>query len=412
MKPALGWAGLSRSALRRAEAQLTADSQGVRDEIGVLALHTAYANRFFPGTSVQQTRLRYAVFIPWQIQALLRDEAKVAPGQARAALEQAEFQLAKRLPDIDGEGTIGRETVKKGRGVSIPPSQSYWVALSAWGILVNGPDGATPSRGELFSRWKQWPDGRVRRREIDDEKRALDPVPRLFRPDLPPPLRAFLGERPLDFVLRPDERAFLRKRLIETRRAFDGQPSFLASLARDEVVPGEGLRMWSKRLVRHADAADRKALVRAEHAAALSAVARSLYNAAVEALQDKRDQRQPGEKHRERLQAVLAEHAPSALRLDLNELPEDGVLIGGLQQVLSAVQAWIKGKRRDPLEQRVFEVMSSWELRRKGSRRAKLTCSTYGREARELWRAEETAEAVPINFRWDLIRTYLRDLAE
>jgi len=31
------------------------------------------------------------------------------------------------------------------------------------------------------------------------------------------------------------------------------------------------------------------------------------------------------------------------------------------------------------------------------------------RDPRELWRAEE---AVPINFRWDLIRTYLRDLAE
>ena len=55
MRPALGWAGLSRSALKRAEAQLVADSEGVRDEVGVLALHTAYANRFFPGTSVQQT---------------------------------------------------------------------------------------------------------------------------------------------------------------------------------------------------------------------------------------------------------------------------------------------------------------------------------------------------------------------
>ena len=64
MRPALGWAGLSRSALKRAEAQLMAGSEGVRDEVGVLTLHTAYANRFFPGTSVQQTRLRYALFVP------------------------------------------------------------------------------------------------------------------------------------------------------------------------------------------------------------------------------------------------------------------------------------------------------------------------------------------------------------
>lgn len=124
MKPSLGWAGLSRAALKRAEAQLMADSQGVRDEVGVLALHTAYANRFFPGTSVQQSRPRYALFVPWQIKALLRDRDGVKPGQARRALEQAEFRLARRLPDVDGEGTIGRQTAKAGRPVSIPPSQS------------------------------------------------------------------------------------------------------------------------------------------------------------------------------------------------------------------------------------------------------------------------------------------------
>ena len=103
MRPALGWAGLSRSALKRAEAQLVADSEGVRDEVGVLALHTAYANRFFPGTSVQQTRLRYTLFVPWQIMALLRE--RVQSGQARRELDQAELNLARRLPDVDGEGT-------------------------------------------------------------------------------------------------------------------------------------------------------------------------------------------------------------------------------------------------------------------------------------------------------------------
>ena len=64
--PRMGWAALSRSRLNRAEAQLVKDAQGVRDEVGVLALHTGYANRFFPGTSTQQTRLRYALFVPWR----------------------------------------------------------------------------------------------------------------------------------------------------------------------------------------------------------------------------------------------------------------------------------------------------------------------------------------------------------
>lgn len=49
MKPSLGWAGLSRIALKRAETQLMADSQGVRDEVGVPAVHMAYANPALSG---------------------------------------------------------------------------------------------------------------------------------------------------------------------------------------------------------------------------------------------------------------------------------------------------------------------------------------------------------------------------
>ena len=59
-----GWTYLSRSALRRAEHQLSGAGEGVRDEIGFLILHQRYADYFFPGTSVLHTRLRYALFVP------------------------------------------------------------------------------------------------------------------------------------------------------------------------------------------------------------------------------------------------------------------------------------------------------------------------------------------------------------
>ena len=168
MRPALGWAGLSRSALKQAEAPLVADSEGVRDEVGVLALHTAYANRFFPGTSMQQTRLRYALFVPWQVKALLRHRERVRPGQACRALEQAELNLARRLPDVDGEGTIGRRTAKAGRSVAIPPSQSYWVALAAWGILSTDRNDEAPSRSKLLDHWEKWSEGPRGRPTTDD----------------------------------------------------------------------------------------------------------------------------------------------------------------------------------------------------------------------------------------------------
>ena len=66
MKPSLGWTFWSRADLRRIDKQLKADAQEVRDELGFLLLHQAFADRFFPGTSVLiQTRLRYVLFVPW-----------------------------------------------------------------------------------------------------------------------------------------------------------------------------------------------------------------------------------------------------------------------------------------------------------------------------------------------------------
>src|SRR3954470_14041870 len=67
-----GWTYLSREALKKAQAQLANQVQGVRDEIGFLELHQGYADRFFPGTSVLHTRLRYALFVPWMYESLSR----------------------------------------------------------------------------------------------------------------------------------------------------------------------------------------------------------------------------------------------------------------------------------------------------------------------------------------------------
>ena len=82
MQPSLGWTLLSREALRKAEKNLDDVQQGVRDEIGFLALHQGYADRFFPGTSVLQTRLRYVFFVPWTYQRLAKIKLTEPFGQA------------------------------------------------------------------------------------------------------------------------------------------------------------------------------------------------------------------------------------------------------------------------------------------------------------------------------------------
>ena len=410
MRPALGWAGLSRSALKRAEAQLVADSEGVRDEVGVLTLHTAYANRFFPGTSVQQTRLRYALFVPWQIKALLRDREHVRSGQARDALEQAELNLARRLPNVDGERTIGRWTAQAGRRIAIPPSQSYWVALGAWGVLRTSPDGDTPSRSALFDHWSRWSEGNRRGPTADDEGRALEPPRFLFHQVLPTPPAEFSRGTPLDFKLLSREREFLRARLLDTKRIDDGQPSFLSALVRAGDCIPNGRAPWSQSIIRHADEADRRALRRARDAAALAAVTRAVYAAAVEALRERNDGSSVGERHRDRLTEVVDKYGGAGQRLCLRELPIDGVFIGNLEPVLASIQKWLSGGGRNPLDEEVLASLRHWELRRKGSRRAKLPLSVHGREARAAWRADQTDVARPIHYRWNVVCGFLQDL--
>lgn len=53
---------LSRDEMRTVERALANGEQDTRDEIGFLLLHQGFADRFFPGTSVLHTRLRYALF--------------------------------------------------------------------------------------------------------------------------------------------------------------------------------------------------------------------------------------------------------------------------------------------------------------------------------------------------------------
>ncbi len=345
-EPRLGWAALSRARLSKAEAQLLQQTEGVRDEVGVLALHTAYADRFFPGTSTQQRRLRYALFVPWQIVSLLRGRTSAV--QARGELERGEIQLAKRL---SGEefGVIGVQNAANDRPVSIPPSSAYWVALREWGVLNTMPHGDAPSRQEMFGHWDKWAEGHRGRRVTDDEGRQLTVFPRLFVSGLPEAPPAFRGRGALDFRLRERERGFLRARLAETTRSCDRRPSLLAALASAGVDPGEGAQLWSPRIAAQADERDRRAIERARGAASLSAVARALYAAAVEALREHDGVGAGSDLHRHHLLSVVAKHGVRAASLPLEDMKSDGVQLDGrLLDVLRDVQRWVVADGKDP----------------------------------------------------------------
>ena len=403
--PELGWAALSRSRLNRAEAQLVEDAQGVRDEVGALALHAGYANRFFPGTSTQQTRLRYALFVPWQIQNLLRKRRSEV--QAREELPQQELQLANRLQG-ESSGVIGRRNAKTGRLLAIPPSSAYWVALREWGILNPMPLGIVPSRKDVFNHWDKWREGRSGRAVTDDEGRALEVYSGLFANGIPESSAAFRGNGPLEFKLIERERRFLRTRLAETTRLIDGKPSFLAELVQAEIVPTHRQQPWSRQIADAADTADRLALKRARRAASLSVVARAWYAAAVETLQEADGLRGVTADHREHFLKVVATHGACATDLQLEDLAQDGVVLAPeFLSVLAALQQWAVEDGNNVLDPPLYRAMTDWEMRRKRSR-SKLPRSKNGREARRL--REDPDTATPINYRWPLVRNLLRDL--
>ena len=203
---------------------------------------------------------------------------------------------------------------------------------------------------------------------------------------------------------------FCGGRLLETKRPGDNQPSFLSALVRSRLHIRDRMAPWSESVIRHADDADQEALRRARDAAALSAVTRAIYAAAVETLLQNRDTVPVGTRHRNHLAKVVDEYGDAGRRLCLTNLPLDGVMIGDLAWVLSIIQQWLARGGIDPLDETVFSALSQWELRRKGTRRAKLPLSAHGREARAAWHADQTPLAIPIGYRWDLVSRFLSDL--
>src|ERR1039458_9812654 len=131
MKPTLGWTMLSRDEMRQAE-RLASGEQDTRDEIGFLLIHQGFADRFFPGTSVLHTRVRYVLFLPWLYQQAAI--TKHRGSDLDATIRRQLIQLAIRLNQGEPYDVIGGD--KPGQLTSQPPDRVYWTALRKWGLLL------------------------------------------------------------------------------------------------------------------------------------------------------------------------------------------------------------------------------------------------------------------------------------
>lgn len=407
MQSALGWTVLSREALRRAESHLRdREQQGVRDEIGFLSLHQAYADRFFPGTSVLQTRLRYILFVPW----IYQDVAKQAQRQqVSRAIQEQELSLAKRLKSTHGlsDGVIGARSLP--RQTSQPPTLVYWNALGKWGILKPWLDGTYPSRAAVHRALsKQRPRSTMK----DDDKSPLD-EDLMFFVNLPKPPKEWKNPNsPLDFAILPEEAVFIHQHLVSVPRpGAPGLPSLLACLVEHGLDVGSLEAPWAKPILQMVDKDEKAALLRAQQTAALAAIGRAIYAALVEYVCDKEDNRPIPNIHRAKLERVIKKYREQALKLDVAAVESDAPnrLPPGIRGILSETQNWLSANKVQGDYRVLRSLYEQAEVSRKG-RRARLARTLAGQERRSEWTPEGHPEAGPLSYRWWNVLRLLNDL--
>jgi hypothetical protein len=388
-----GWTYLSREALRRAQAQLAGQAQGVRDEIGFLEIHQRYADRFFPGTSVLHTRLRYALFVPWMYEALARLRNT---GSIDRLVEREELRLVQRLQGA-GTGIIGG--AKWPESSQQPPSVVYWGALTAWGIVKRRSDDRPWSRREVHRRLK------TSSQRVDDDGTPLGDLEQPFIA-LPPLREGWDAASSLGFDLSRSEANFIRQRWDATPCSADpSRESLLARLAAAGFAATDNC--WDAAVLELAGP-DREALVHAGRAAALIAIGRGVYVALVEQLCAGQDGLPTQDQRRNELAFAVAEYGIDAAKFDIAAVEADiGPVSETLRTVLIETQRWVRERRSDPAP--LLNCYTDAEVPRK-TRRARLALTLDGRTKRAEWIGDEHPAPAPLHYRWENVQQLLRDL--
>jgi hypothetical protein len=393
-----GWTFISRKDVRNAEAQMRSDNQGVRDELGFLALHKGYADRFFPGTSVLQTRLRYVFFVPWMY-ARIADKAP--KGHITQIVKFAERDLVLRI-NPSQDGIIGIDSTNY--ITSQPPSQIYWSALGAWNIVRKKNEYRRYSRADLHALLT----GRSRKTTRDDDGRTLNDEHQVFYP-LPDPPSEWFGQDKLSFVLRDNERNYIKECWRNLPVPQDTtQKSLLAKLS---IKPIANVKIidncWDERLLKIA-AAEKEVMLRAQAAASLALLGRAAYAALVEGTRETRDKVETAKRHRNHLKVMLEQHRALALRLKVDEVEDDiGLLDKHFGPVVQQTLDWLMSGKNDPEPLR--QMYRSAEHARKLGR-ARLPEDGTGREKRLEWNSDQYPLASALHYRWPRVRRMLADL--
>ena len=435
-----GWVEVSNAALQRLRRELERKGQGVVDEMGVLAIHAGYADYFFPGTSVLQTRPRYLFFVCWNFLWLARqrggtaanfltrkDEAELWVTSQLVAVSRREPATGKPTPNM--AGIIGVRVF--GEAPPRLPAQRvdfiYWTALRRWGFYRSR---IAQDRTRLFRRWRGSLIDRVGDGVDEDQDDVIreEPLAEFLVPSVPEHWRSE-DAHGLDFELEGTEARWLQERLLALKEVAEG-PCLLAKVAElcSETPPlmvserDSPLRPWDDPLaVRAAKVAGQcSRLERARRASHLGHYVRAIYAALVEWVVEATalPRRDPPVRHYRQLLRGLA--ANEAMReatrtLLLDELYADVPRIPGLlRRCLRHVQEGLHRVANGEDTEKVFmddathRLFEAVERHRKGGR-ARLPRTEHGM-TRRIGFGPKTVSVYDLDYRWDRVRDLLWDL--
>jgi hypothetical protein len=367
-----------------------------RDELGLGALRDGFANLFFPGTSVVQTRARYFLFVPWIYR---RVEAKAAADRLTAGVRKEEVRVRDALmKSEDHDRVIGKLT---GAATKRLPSSVYWLGLFRWRIRLFA--GSQDDYHRSFEHRQR------RAREVlrdDDGDRVDTSGSQAWHPYLPPPPSDFPDVA--SFTLLADEARYLQERI-----ALSAPASLLAFLVRQGRTL-EGDSPWAHPQFAEFPLPVREALEHARLLAETTQGASLLYNLMLSeelAAGDLRDERV--EHYRSRLVRWCEElrHRAGALQhWDRAAFWRLGQEIANVSPATRRfVDTWVdfhswRGLSGAADSQAARAVIRDRELRLKGRGRARLG----NPRALELWGGE--AGTARLSYRWGPAVRILSDI--
>ena len=393
---------LSREAVRQVERSLANSEQETRDEIGFLLLHQGFADRFFPGTSVLHTRVRYALFVPWLYQRAAR--LRLRGSDIETTAQRLLIELAIRLKQLGGEryDVIGGD--KLGQLTSQPPDRVYWSALRAWGLLAGNIDSRSEALRLLLAA--------SRPAALDDDGGHLDDTHTDAFAGFPqPPNDWDNSQGALRFKMPRAERDFLCSRLGRLTRPGGTTPALLARLVQERAFFADKATQLPPEVEPYAaDAEDKLALSVARDAAALAAIGRAVYGALVERLVA-RDGGAEDRTFRAQLSTHFVKFGEAAGRCDLDAveklLPD---LPPHVKAVLRETQSYVRAEKPGDFAV-LHESYRTSEVRRKSSRRARLIEGEHAAQRRAEWKPQRH-NTTPLHYRWRVVRDMLADLRD